>query len=223
MFLRVCYNIAAFIMGSITTIFYILILLFSIIIHELAHGYMADYLGDPTPRLQGRLTLNPIPHLDMFGSIILPALLILSGTGFIVGWAKPVQYNPFNIKDRKWGAVLIAIAGPASNILMALIFGLALRFAGPVLPIAVATIFSIVVLLNIVLAVFNLIPVPPLDGHHILFSLLPDTGIGGQIKYFLQKYSFILIIVVILFVWRLVFPAVLFVYSLITGSPMFLG
>jgi len=209
-------------MDIITTIFYILILLFSIIIHELAHGYTADYLGDPTPRLQGRLTLNPIPHLDMFGSIILPALLVLSGTGFVVGWAKPIEYNPFNIKNRRWGAVLIAIAGPLSNIFLALVFGLILRFAGAGLPVAAATIFSIIVLLNIVLAVFNLIPVPPLDGHHILFSLLPDHGIAGQIKYFLKKYSLMLIIFVILFVWRILFPVVLFLYSLIVGSPVFL-
>jgi len=210
-------------MDIITTLFYIVILLFSIIIHELAHGYTADYLGDPTPRLQGRLTLNPIPHLDMFGSIILPALLILSGTGFVVGWAKPVEYNPFNItKNRRWASVLIAIAGPLSNIFLALVFGLALRFFGVQLPIAVTTIFSIIVLLNIVLAVFNLIPVPPLDGHHVLFSLLPDHGIGGQIKYFLKKYSLMLIIFVILFVWRILFPVVLFLYSLIVGSPIFL-
>ena len=210
-------------MDIVTTIFYIAILLFSIIIHELAHGYTADYLGDPTPRLQGRLTLNPIPHLDMFGSIILPALLILSGTGFVVGWAKPVQYNPFNItKNRRWSAALIAIAGPLSNIMLALIFGLVLRFAGAGLPVAAATIFSIVVLLNIVLAVFNLIPVPPLDGHHILFSVLPDHGIGAEVKQFLQKYSLMLIIFVILFVWRILFPVVLFLYTLIVGSPIFL-
>lgn len=210
-------------MDIITTIFYIVILLFSIIIHELAHGYTADYLGDPTPRMQGRLTLNPIPHLDMFGSIILPALLILSGTGFVVGWAKPVQYNPFNIiKNRRWASALIAIAGPLSNILLALIFGLILRFAGAGLPVAVVTIFSIIVLLNIVLAVFNLIPVPPLDGHHILFSMLPDYGIGGQIKTFLQRYSLVLIIFVIVFVWRLLFPVVLSLYSFIVGSPILL-
>jgi Zn-dependent protease len=209
-------------MDSITTIFYIVILLFSVIIHELAHGYTADYLGDPTPRLQGRLTLNPIPHLDMFGSIILPALLVLSGTGFVVGWAKPVQYNPFNIKNRKWGAILIAIAGPLSNILLALVFGLALRFFGLGLPVAVVTIFAIIVLLNIILALFNLIPIPPLDGHHILFSLLPDSGTGGVIKDFLSRYSFVLMLVVIFFVWRLLFPLVMLLFGFVTGSTGFL-
>ncbi|MBP6925967.1 MAG: site-2 protease family protein [Candidatus Pacebacteria bacterium] len=209
-------------MDSITTIFYIVILLFSVIIHELAHGYTADYLGDPTPRLQGRLTLNPIPHLDMFGSIILPALLVLSGTGFVVGWAKPIQYNPFNIRNRKWGAILIALAGPLSNIFLATVFGLVLRFFGVGLPVAVVTIFAIIVLLNIILALFNLIPIPPLDGHHILFSLLPDSGIGGTIKDFLSRYSFVLMLVVIFFVWRLLFPIVLWLFALLTGSTGFL-
>lgn len=210
-------------MDIITTVFYIVILLFSVIIHELAHGYTADYLGDPTPRMQGRLTLNPLPHLDMFGSIILPLLLILSGIGFVVGWAKPVQYNPFNItKNRRWAAALIAIAGPLSNILIAVIFGLLLRFVGLVLPAAVVTIFSLIVLLNIVLFIFNLIPVPPLDGHHILFSILPDHGIGGTIKHFMRRYSLIMILVVIFFVWELVFPLVLWLFALITGSPLFI-
>lgn len=209
-------------MDTITTIFYIVILLFSVIIHELAHGYTADYLGDPTPRLQGRLTLNPIPHLDMFGSIILPALLVLSGTGFVVGWAKPIEYNPFNIRNRKWGAIVIALAGPLSNILLATVFGLVLRFFGAGLPLAVVTIFAIIVLLNIILALFNLIPIPPLDGHHILFSLLPDSGTGSMIKYFLSKYSFILMLVVIFFVWRLLFPIVLWLFALLTGSTGFL-
>lgn len=208
-------------MDIITTVFYIVILLFSVIIHELAHGYTADYLGDPTPRMQGRLTLNPIPHLDMFGSIILPLLLIISGVGFVVGWAKPVQYNPFNItKNRRWAAALIAIAGPLSNIMLALIFGLVLRFAGVGLPVAATTVFSIIVLLNIVLAVFNLIPVPPLDGHHILFSFLSDTGVGGQVKAFMRRYSLILVLAVIFFVWQLLFPAVLWLFALITGSPL---
>jgi len=207
-------------MDTITTIFYIVILIFSVIIHELAHGYTADYLGDPTPRLQGRLTLNPIPHLDLFGSIILPLLLVLSGTGFIVGWAKPVVYNPFNIKNRRSGAALIGIAGPLANILLAVIFGLALRFLGTSLPDAVQVIFSAIVLVNLILAIFNMIPVPPLDGHHILFSLLPDTGIGGQVKSFLKRYSLPLMLVIIFFVWKILFPVVIWLFVLITGSTI---
>lgn len=209
-------------MDTITTIFYIVILIFSVIIHELAHGYTADYLGDPTPRLQGRLTLNPIPHLDLFGSIILPALLVLSGTGFVVGWAKPIIYNPFNIKNRRVGAILIAIAGPLSNILLAVIFGLTLRFVGVDLPQAVQVIFSAIVIINIILAIFNLIPIPPLDGHHVLFSLLSDRGVGGQVKNFLKRYSLMLMLIIIFFVWKILFPVVIWLYILITGSTLFL-
>lgn len=207
-------------MEIISTLFFIAILIMSVVIHELSHGYMADYLGDPTPRMQGRLTLNPIPHLDLFGSIILPLLLALSGTGFIVGWAKPVVYNPFNIRDRKWGPALIALAGPASNVALALVFGLALRFAGTVLPEGVLMLFSGIVLINIILAVFNLIPVPPLDGHHVLFSLLPDSL--DHIKQMLRKYSLVLILVVILFAWRFIVPIVYIAYTgLVGAAPIF--
>src|SRR5574343_1207888 len=111
-----------------TAVILFLILLFSVIIHELAHGYVAYSLGDPTAKYEGRLTMNPLKHLDPFGSVILPLLLILSQSSFIIGWAKPVPYNPYNLKNQKWGDAIVALAGPLSNICVALFFGLLIRF-----------------------------------------------------------------------------------------------
>jgi len=153
----------------ITTIFYLIILLFSVVVHEVSHGAMADYLGDPTAKNAGRLSLNPLRHLDLFGSILLPiSLLILTaGQGPIFGWAKPVPINPYNFRDKKWGNLKVALAGPLSNLLLALFFGFLLRIFNP--PIQFYNFFSIVIILNLLLAIFNLIPIPPLDGSHIFF------------------------------------------------------
>src|SRR3989344_5480704 len=109
------------------TIFSLIILLFSVVIHELSHGSVANSLGDPTAKYAGRLTLNPLPHLDMFGSIILPLLLFISGSPVLVGWAKPVPINPYNFKDQKFGSFKVSIAGPLTNFALALVFGLAIR------------------------------------------------------------------------------------------------
>ncbi|MBI2100364.1 MAG: site-2 protease family protein [Candidatus Vogelbacteria bacterium] len=154
---------------QIAVLFYIAVLIMSVVIHEISHGWVADYLGDPTARLAGRLTLNPLKHLDWFGSVIIPALLIWLG-GFVIGWAKPVPYNPHNLRGGRWGPAYVAAAGPASNLLLALIFGLLFRFN--ILTVA-ASLISVIILLNIMLAIFNLIPVPPLDGSKILFAALP--------------------------------------------------
>ena len=113
-------------------VFLIIILIFSIVIHEVSHGAMANYLGDPTAKYAGRLTLNPLRHLDPIGSVILPLFLILmaklTGGGIIIGWAKPVPINPYNFRDQKYGSAKVALAGPAANLIIGLVFGLALRF-----------------------------------------------------------------------------------------------
>ena len=148
---------------ALTFIFSLIILIFSVIIHEVSHGYAALFLGDKTAQDQGRLTLNPIKHIDPIGSIIFPALSLLLG-GFVFGWAKPVPFNPYNLRNRKWGEAIVAAAGPASNFLIALAFGLALRFSAALAASAAAGLVATIVLVNLMLGTFNLIPIPPLDG-----------------------------------------------------------
>ncbi len=187
-------------MDALITIFSLVILLFSVIIHELAHGYVANSLGDPTAKYQGRLTLNPIPHLDPFGSIILPLLLFIAGSPILVGWAKPVPINPYNFKDQRWGSFKVAIAGPLTNIALALVFGLCIRFIPASLfntmP-GLLVIFSFIVHINLVLAIFNLVPIPPLDGSWILFKFIPYQF--DNIKVFLQRYGIFILIFLIFF------------------------
>ena len=156
-----------------TSIFIIATLIISIILHEVAHGYAANWLGDPTARLSGRLTLNPLPHIDLLGSVIIPGLLFITNAGMLFGWAKPVPYNPYNLRNRKWGEALVAAAGPGTNLLIALIFGLALRLISPNDATPVVVIVAYILYSNILLAFFNLIPIPPLDGSKVLAAFLP--------------------------------------------------
>jgi Zn-dependent protease len=178
---------------EVITIFTLLILLFSIIIHEVSHGSIAYALGDSTAKDEGRLSLNPLVHLDLVGSILLPLFLSILNMP-IIGWAKPVPINPMNFTDRKWGDLKVSLAGPASNFTVALIFGLIIKFV-PSLPESFLTIAAIVVFYNIVLGLFNLIPIPPLDGSHILFSLLPDSF--EKFKIFMWQYGFIILMLLI--------------------------
>jgi len=152
----------------------ILILIISVVIHEMAHGYAADWLGDPTARLQGRLSPNPIVHLDPLMSVILPGLLIVTGSPFLFGAAKPVPYNPYNFTNQKWGEAIVAAAGPASNIVLAIIFALVVRFADALALSETFIVLAVqVIILNLFLAFFNLVPIPPLDGSKILPRFLP--------------------------------------------------
>ncbi len=200
-------------------IFFIAILIMSVVIHEVSHGYVADYLGDPTARLAGRLTLNPLKHLDWLGSVIIPGLLILLG-GFIFGWAKPVPYNPHNLRGGKWGPAYVAAAGPAANLLIALIFGLLMRSAiiGMWLPAAAISLASVIVLLNIMLAIFNLIPIAPLDGSKILFAILPYRYRG--VEEWLTRYQLVLVIIFIILIANtdLLGLPVAFLFHLFTGA-----
>jgi Zn-dependent protease len=159
---------------DITQIFGIVALIVSIILHEMAHGYAANALGDPTARLQGRLSPNPLVHIDLLGSIILPALLIISNAGILFGWAKPVPYNPYNLRNQKWGEALVAIAGPSANVFLALVFSIIIRFADVLsLGTSFVQMAWYIVYINILLALFNMLPIPPLDGSKILMAVLP--------------------------------------------------
>lgn len=180
----------------------ILILIMSVVIHEMAHGYAANWLGDPTARLQGRLSANPLVHLDPLMSVILPGLLIMSGSPILFGAAKPVPYNPYNFTNQKWGEAIVAAAGPASNIVLAVIFAVLVRFAEVLALSETFVLLAVqVIILNIFLAFFNLVPIPPLDGSKILPRFLPR---GLRLSYdrfrtFLEQNAFLGFGMVILF------------------------
>jgi Zn-dependent protease len=170
---------------------------FAIIIHEIAHGLVAEKLGDPTARLMGRLTLNPIPHIDILGTIILPLTLLLIRSPFLFGWAKPVPVDPYNLKNPKKDMALISLAGPLSNICLAIILSISLRILLVISPQTILfSLFFYMIQFNIALAIFNLIPVNPLDGGKILTGLLPEKEAQAY-NSFLNKFGMILIMIMI--------------------------
>ncbi len=206
----------------------IIALIMSIVLHEMAHGYAANWLGDPTARLQGRLSGNPIVHMDLLGSVIIPGLLFFSQAGILFGWAKPVPYNPYNLSDQKYGEAKVAAAGPAVNILLALIFAGLIRLAPLLgLPGSFIEIASYIVYLNILLAFFNMIPLPPLDGSKILLAFLP---FGAAMKYrelmrLVERYglfiTFAFIFIFINVLWGPFSEVVGAVFTLFTGLRFF--
>jgi Zn-dependent protease len=207
-----------FFTNPMDSIFYILVLIISVVAHEVAHGYVAYRFGDNTAKMMGRLTLNPIPHLDLFGSILLPLLLTVTNAGFMFGWAKPVPVNSDNFKpeERKKAMFFVSIAGIVVNLLIASFFALVIRSASIlVLPEAVIEISALIVFMNILLAVFNAVPVPPLDGAGILFSFLPDRF--SRFERMASAYALPLFIIVVFFIWPIVSPLVYWLFSLMTG------
>jgi Zn-dependent protease len=203
-------------MQFLDIIFYIVILLMSVVIHEVAHGYAALYFGDRTAKEMGRLTLNPIPHLDMIGSILLPGLLAITGASFMIGWAKPVPYNPDNLRNRKIGTLVVASAGILVNFLIAIIFGLILRFSLPYGPTeSFLFIVSTITVINLALGLFNLTPIPPLDGSKIIFSLLPRSFY--RFVDFVEQYAIVLFLVFLFFFSGLLYPVLNFLFRFITG------
>ncbi len=211
-------------MISFLDIFILVVIIYSAIIHEYMHGWMADRLGDPTARYSGRLTLNPLSHIDPVGSILLPLILIFTKAGFIFGYAKPVPYNPYNLRDQKYGSAKVAFAGPLANIITAVFFGLLLRAAfyfgyfgqaadfNQSLP---AAMLAYIVFINLILAVFNLIPIPPLDGSKILAPFLP---FNWQAKFAaMESYGLIVVFIFVMVGFMAILPVINMLYYAIVG------
>ncbi|MBI1888337.1 MAG: site-2 protease family protein [Candidatus Spechtbacteria bacterium] len=200
--------------------FQLLVLVMSVVIHEVSHGIVALWQGDPTAKLAGRLTINPMKHLDPLGSFLVPVgLFIISRGSFVFGWAKPVPYNPYNLRNQKWGSAMVGLAGPFANFSIAILFGLFVRF----LPLQsgfpfiqnVFQLFVLIVMLNVFLGVFNLVPIPPLDGSKLLFSFLPASMSSARI--FLERNGFLVLLFFLFFGFQLISPIVGVLFRLITG------
>ena len=192
-------------------------LVFSVILHEVAHGYVAYRLGDPTAFRANRLTLNPLPHVDLFGSILLPLLLVMTHSSVLLGWAKPVPVNPGYFRNPRRGMMLVGAAGPLTNLALAVAGGVASRLLIPYAPL-VSFFLAYLCITNLMLAVFNLIPIPPLDGSRIVLGFLSDEMAQTYLQ--LERWGFI-IIFGLLYLGALdyvVNPATSFLRDLILGG-----
>lgn len=204
-------------------LFQIIVLIFSVMLHEVAHGAVALSLGDTTAKRAGRLTLDPRRHIDPFGSVLLPILLFMLQSPFLVGWAKPVPFNPAHLKNPKRDAGVIGIAGPLANLFIAAVFGIFLRIVVASerieFPMTLILLFDIIVKINLFLAIFNLLPIPPLDGSNVLFSLLPSRWM--RFGRFLTQHSLILLVVFLLleFQLNLIGSLAYAAYRFLTGAP----
>ena len=197
------------------TVLFFIILLASAVFHEYMHGWVADQLGDPTARDLGRLTLNPLAHIDPLMTLALPAYLLwVTGGRFMFAAAKPVPFNPYNLKYPRYGPALVGIAGPLGNLTIAATFAAIVRFVP--LPEIAAGIFAIVVWTNVSLAIFNLVPIPPLDGSHLLFSLLPSRWYA--VSDFLQRYGIVLFVIFVVFFSSAIVPLIETIASALLGA-----
>jgi len=202
-------------MDTITQkLFLYVVIVLSATFHEYSHGLMAYKLGDSTAKDAGRLTLNPLAHIDLYGTVIVPLFLLLSPVGIFVGWAKPVPYNPYNLRDQKYGSLKVGIAGPAANLLIALILGLFLRFFILDSNTPFFALLSLIVYINIFLALFNLIPLPPLDGSKVLMDLFPRFSRG------IMSLGFFGIFLALILAFFILSPLASFIFQLITGQGL---
>lgn len=198
-------------------LFMYLILVPSAVFHEYMHGWTAHMLGDDTAKRAGRLTMNPLKHIDLMGTIILPlALFIASSGGFLFAYAKPVPYNPYNLRNQKWGPVLVGLAGPLGNLLLAVIVGLVVRFVGVVGEPSLFTLLgTMIVQINVVLAIFNLVPIPPLDGSKLLLALLPRQA--HTIEVFLERWGLLIVFLFAISGFKYLFPVIDGITTVLTG------
>ncbi len=194
-------------------IFKLVVMVFSLVLHEVSHGFAALSLGDDTAKSQGRLSLNPLKHLDLLGSVIIPLSLYLMGSQVLIGWAKPVPVNPYKLKDQKLGVLKVSLAGPLANFSLALVFALILRLLP--LPGDLSLLLQITVLYNLMFGFFNLVPLPPLDGSGILFSLLPERF--SNLKSSLYQYGPWLLLIFVFFGFRILDIFVFWAYRLLLG------
>ena len=203
----------------------ILILLYSVILHEIAHGYSAYKLGDPTAKYANRLTLNPVSHISFIGTIIVPAVLFLTNASFIAGWANPVPYNPANLRGGRFGEAFVAAAGSLTNFAIAIIFSIASYLVPDTLSTASFELIYFGIFINILLGVINLIPIPPLDGSKVLFAILPNNLAMWYRRYIInpvERLGFVGIIIVI-FIFFTFIAGPIFYFILTVTQALYLG
>jgi Zn-dependent protease len=200
-------------------------LLFAVIAHEVAHGYVAYRSGDPTAYQAGRLTFNPIPHIDLFGTILVPLVLLLSGTPFLIGWAKPVPVNPYNFRNPSRDHLLVSLAGVCTNLLLAVVctilLGILANIVGGISG-ALGIMLQYGIIINVLLAVFNILPIPPLDGSWVLYHMLPGNLAESYRRIF--PYGFIILIVLLMtgLLSRMIFPLYTMITQFLLGIVQFM-
>ena len=217
MYINHVLNLEIFMDKIVVILIQLLALFLAIVPHEVAHGYVAWKLGDPTARRAHRLTLNPLAHIDLFGSIILPGMLMLMHSPVLFGWAKPVPFDPRYFRDPRRGIMLVGAAGPITNFVMAILSALLYRVIGPASDFF-ALFLAYLCITNIILGVFNLIPIPPLDGSRVLMGLLPEDWVGSYLR--LEPFGFVIIFGLL---WlgaldRVISPAAFFLFRLLLGT-----
>ena len=200
-------------MDFFSLLLYFLVVIPSSIIHEYAHAWTADQLGDKTARYAGRLTIDPRAHIELWGTILMPLVLYLtSGGRFMFAYAKPVPFNPYNLRDQKWGPALVGIAGPLANLLLAASFALLIRILGGS---SLRFFFEIIVYANCMLLVFNLVPIPPLDGSKLLFAFFPDSA--RSIQGVMERYGMVIVLFFVFFLVDFIQPLISGLFNLLVG------
>ncbi|MFO7625875.1 MAG: site-2 protease family protein [Candidatus Fermentibacteraceae bacterium] len=199
----------------------LVLIFFSVVCHEIAHGLMAWKLGDPTAWRMGRLSFNPLVHIDIFGTILLPLFLLLMGSRFLFAWAKPVPVNPAYFRNRKQGMMLVALAGPATNLALAVAMSLLLKFGGAMMPAFLARALATTALMNVILMAFNLIPIPPLDGSRILANFLGGKLYWNYMR--LERYGMMIVFGLLFLgvISRLLYPVMILGIRFLGITPYF--